>query len=361
MWQRALRAPNINELFNGGAQGFPGFTDICAGTPGGNLLAFCKAQFTAAGAAFPASGSYTQVNPQSEEVTYGNPNLRPEVSNTFTVGAVITPSFLPNVTLSADFWRLAVKNFISPTAAAVIENQCFNDFVASGNNPATFGTFATLGQTTAPNRCSFVSRQQDGELIFNVPFSNQGGGLATSGIDLQATVTHDVADLLDQSGDWGALDLNVAAQFLTEFVNVTGSGSVSKYKGLIDPSSPAVFATPDARPNYKFTTRLGYTLGEWRGVVTWSEDGGLRDCFTRRGPNTNGCAAHATNVRPYDRVDLAIRWNFADKYSADLVVDNLFNTNPPLGPYSRIGGINTLAETYDVLGTQAFIGLTAKL
>jgi len=358
MFQRALRAPNIFELFNGGTQGFPGITDPCKGAVPAAGTAFCTAQFAAAGSS-PYAPGYTQVNPQSEEVTFGNPSLKPETSNTFNVGAVLTPTFLPDVTASIDYWRIAVDKFISPTSVTGIENACRAAFAANG--AAAFVPFAQLGQTTAASPCAFVSRQADGELIFNVPITNQTGSLATSGVDFQISAQHDVADLLDQSGDWGALDVNAGLELLTEFV-----ASGTSYKGHIDASSPAVFASNDVRPNYKFDLRLGYTLGDWRAVVTWTETGGAVDCSTSTGHTfTNKCGTRTgvtgTNLRPYDKVDLAVRWNISEHYSADFIVNNVFNVSPPLGPYSLIGGINTVNDTYDVLGTQGFIGLTAKL
>jgi outer membrane receptor protein involved in Fe transport len=347
MWQRALRAPNIFELFNGGTQGFPAISDPCA-VGGPQPAAFCTAQFKQGvngTSSEPWTAGYQQVNGQSEEVSFGNASLKPETSNTFTAGVVVTPTFLPDVTASVDFWRISVDRFIGLTGIPTIEAQCQAKFNAVGS--AAFVPFATLGQTTATSPCAFVARQADGELVFNVPVVNQPGTLSTSGVDLQLTVTHEVADLLDEQGDWGALDLNVAVEFLTKFLSNTGSS----FKGKIDDTSPADFTAGAARPNYKFDVRVGYTLGDWRAVVTWNEYGRLIDDATPR----------HINIRPYDKVDLAIRWNFSDKYSADFIVNNVFDVNPPIGPYSLAGGINTLNNTYDVLGTQGFIGLTAKL
>src|SRR6185295_14926907 len=48
-YQRADRAPNLNELFENGDQSFPPYTDRCAGVPTGNRLAQCQNQFAAAG------------------------------------------------------------------------------------------------------------------------------------------------------------------------------------------------------------------------------------------------------------------------------------------------------------------------
>src|SRR5262249_22765601 len=44
-YQRADRAPNLNELFENGDQSFPPYTDRCAGTPAGNTLLQCQNQF----------------------------------------------------------------------------------------------------------------------------------------------------------------------------------------------------------------------------------------------------------------------------------------------------------------------------
>lgn len=352
MWQRALRSPNIFELFNGGTQGFPGFADPCAtsgAAASAPLAAFCTAQFKQGVNGNPTgqpwSNAYKAVNPQSEEVTFGNQNLKPETANTFTAGVVVTPTFLPDVTASVDFWRISVDHFIGTTGVNTVEGQCQARFAAVG--PAAFVNFATIGQTTAASPCAFIARQADGEAVFDVPVINQGGTLSTSGVDLQLGVTHEVADLLEQDGDWGALDLNVAVELLTKFLSSTGSS----FKGKTDSTSPADFTLGETRPNYKFNVRLGYTLGDWRAVVTWNELGRVIDVSTGKG----------FNVRPYDKFDLAIRWNITDKYSADLIVNNVFNVNPPLGPYSLAGAINTFNDSYDVLGTQGFIGLTAKL
>ncbi|HWC64110.1 MAG TPA: TonB-dependent receptor, partial [Rhizomicrobium sp.] len=43
----------------------------------------------------------------------GNPNLVPEVGHTYTVGTVLTPSFIPNLTLSVDYYRINLYGAIT--------------------------------------------------------------------------------------------------------------------------------------------------------------------------------------------------------------------------------------------------------
>src|SRR6185369_15245374 len=95
-YQRAVRAPNLVELFGPQIHALDGTTDPCAGlaaTPTSPLVARCAAVhgYTTAQVlgieANPANQYYGLVG--------GNPNLNPETSDTYSVGVVIQPSFLP--------------------------------------------------------------------------------------------------------------------------------------------------------------------------------------------------------------------------------------------------------------------------
>jgi outer membrane receptor protein involved in Fe transport len=368
MWQRALRAPNVNDLFNGGAQGFPGVTDPCAGAallhPVTAVDAACKTWFAQTGAAGAEVDGYQQVNGQYESVAYGNPNLKPEVSNTFTVGTVITPSFLPGVTASVDYYHIAIHNFIGSAygGSQSVADTCLASIEAG--NP--IGSFVGIGDnsvpTTFPNSCRFTTRLPDGEMAFDLPNSNSGD-VHTGGIDLQVSAQHDLADLFGDSGDWGSVDLNFTASFLTQYFDSTGGcggagnpggipgepGACS-IKGHVDFFGQAVFSTADIRPNFKSGLHLGYTIDDWRFMFSWNHISAVTDPF-----------GTGINLPEYDTFDLATRWNFSENYSLDLTINNLFDKHPPLGPYSLLGGINTIAEAYDVLGRQASIAITAKL
>lgn len=339
MWQRAVRAPNINELFNGGSDGFPAVKDRCQGATGAVATA-CANQFAAVGVAYnPAT--FTQSNPQEEAVAFGNPNLTPEKSNIYTLGAVITPTFLPDVTFSADFWRISINNFIGAAfgSAQNVLDTCLNANNGTGTRP-----FQELDPAFG-NACDLVTRTGSGDLLFSIPGENVNlGDLKTSGLDLQLNAQHELADLLGQSGDWGALDFSGTVSFLTEYSDPIAGD----LKGAVDSSGIASSAGSSLRPNYRFTNRFGYTLADWRVVLTWYESGPIKH--------------NAINpIATYNKFDLAVRWNITDQYAADLIVNNLFNAGAPLGRFSAQNQINTFPNDYDVMGTQMMIGLTAKL
>ncbi len=65
-----------------------------------------------------ASGPFldplTHFNPGGiQTISQGNPNLVPESSRTYTGGVVLTPSFIPGLTISADYYQIKLKNAIT--------------------------------------------------------------------------------------------------------------------------------------------------------------------------------------------------------------------------------------------------------
>lgn len=67
---------------------------------------------------------------QYNQFSGGNTQLTPEVSDTFSVGAVLSPGgFLQGLMISAEYFDIQVKNAIGTVGAQIILNQC----LASGN------------------------------------------------------------------------------------------------------------------------------------------------------------------------------------------------------------------------------------
>lgn len=155
LYQRAVRAPNINELFSPvvGATGSLS-NDPCAGASvPAQIAAICLAQGAGSvgNIAKPVSG---QINIFSG----GNPNLKAEKSDTFTIGAVINPPSLRNFSLSVDYYKIKIGNAIDTTPPQITVNQCFlTDLNAASpacssiiRNPLT-GSLSGLPQYGVPS------------------------------------------------------------------------------------------------------------------------------------------------------------------------------------------------------------------
>ncbi len=153
-YAQAVRAPNINELFNPAQGAFFRPVDPC---DAGNLVsgadpalrqANCEALFAQLG--FDptlGTGSYAYVDPLTARFSgsvSGNPDLQEETAKTWTVGTQITPSFLPGFVLSVDYYNIEIEDAINAVSAQDIVDNCVDS--SSINN-----AFCTLVDRNSAN------------------------------------------------------------------------------------------------------------------------------------------------------------------------------------------------------------------
>ena len=123
---RSRRArPNVSENAFPSIPNFAnGFIDPCnINAIGANAIrtANCNTALTAAQrATLPLAGYSLGI------ISGSNPNLNEEKSDSYTVGAVITPRFLPGFSLTADYYDITVKGVIVSLSAQTIVNNCYD-------------------------------------------------------------------------------------------------------------------------------------------------------------------------------------------------------------------------------------------
>jgi outer membrane receptor protein involved in Fe transport len=81
----------------------------------------------------PNGGSYAATGVGYTGTTLGNLNLVPERADSWNIGAVFTPRFLPGFNFSADYFRIEMADAIGTYSAQQIINRCFEglaDFCA---------------------------------------------------------------------------------------------------------------------------------------------------------------------------------------------------------------------------------------
>jgi outer membrane receptor protein involved in Fe transport len=206
-YSRAIRAPNIAELFDPaqGATFRP--ADPCDvinqnATP--NRKANCIAAATALGIQNPTAFINNYADPLTGRfggTIGGNPNLTEEKATTWTVGTVIQPSFVPGLTLSADYYSIKIRDAISTVTAQDIVNTCYDNTTF----PNQFcGLFERIGPTasgatsaTQPNLFGFRTLNQR---VLNF------GRIETAGIDFSANYRFTLWDKnnisLGLNGNW---------------------------------------------------------------------------------------------------------------------------------------------------------------
>src|SRR6185312_12062287 len=197
-YNRAVRAPNVIELFAPQNVVLDGTADPCAGLTAANpLVATCASLFhlTTAQVLAIEKNPANQYNGQ----TGGNPNLKPETSDTYTAGLVWQPTFAPGLNLSADYFDIRVNSFIGRIGANLILNQC----IASASATSAF--------------CTLIHRDANGSLFLSPQGFVQDttlntGSLKTTGVDFNAAYRTDLSAL--GLGDNGSLSASLIGTWL---------------------------------------------------------------------------------------------------------------------------------------------------
>ena len=356
-YARAVRAPNIAELFNPVTTGLTSLaTDPCAGaapTTNASLRAVCLVQ----GAPVGSIGSIT--NPtagQANNTSGGNLNVKPEVATTYTVGAVISPSFLPGLNLTVDYYNIKVNRAItSPTAIDVL-NKCFRNITAaSAADPACGSSVISRSATTG-------GLDGDTNVVRGVitQLSNSGR-LFTDGIDLAINFRQDMGFA------------KLALSFIGNYTFHSNFRSDVADPVSVDRDCTGYFSTNCAsiQPKFQWSQRTTISFEDidfsvlWRHIDRVSYEGQASN-FAARGFTTanrtlysgnlpNGTGPYNFNfIRPYDYIDLAARFGISKNLDLTIGVSNVFNVQPPLtgtnaGTTSFNSG-NTYPSTYDTLG-----------
>jgi outer membrane receptor protein involved in Fe transport len=287
-YQRAVRAPNIGELFTPQVVGLDGSSDNCAaplkaGSTTTLTTGYTFAQCALSGVTAAQFGNIAP-NPafQYNGFLGGNPSLAPEVADTYSVGFVLTPRVVPNLSISLDYFDIKIKDVIAPIGGDVILNNCLN-----GVNTAVY--------------CPLVHRGTGGTLWltpngFVTDINKNEGGLSTKGIDLKASYR---------------IPLPAAGSLLLGFEGTALQNLIT---------------TPVAGgPSYDCRGFFGSTCGAedpaWRHVLnaTWST--------------------------PWDAFDLTLRWRYIGSDKSELTSSNPFLTGTPFGPLSSIPAYNYIDLT----------------
>ncbi len=331
-YQRAVRAPNVIELFT--AQGLNLFDidgDPCGPvTPGVFQATLAQCQATGV----PA-GSYQQVALTSPAAQYqflqgGNPNLAPETAETYTYGVVFTPSFIPGFSLSVDYYDIEVTNLIGTVGADITLTACYED-----NDPAA---------------CARINRSPLGQIWVGGGFvtdtNTNIGGLHTSGVDIVANYRMNLDDL--GMTDKGTMSFNFVGSWLEQHVTDPGSG-IAPFDCVGTYACGG--ATP--RPEWRHRARATWET-PWNASVslTWRHVGEV----TLWNGNT-ARLDYAFEAENY--FDLSGNWEVKDGVVFRGGINNLFDDDPQLSSsVGTTGNGNTYPQTYDSFGRYIFMGVT---
>jgi iron complex outermembrane receptor protein len=355
-FNRAVRAPNVNELFSPlhVTNSSEVSSDPCSaqGSGGHAAASLAACQRTGVTAAQygdgrdPAVGGTDTIlqcpSGQCGTALGGNLKLTPEVSDTYSGGVVITPRFIPGLIVSVDYFNIDVDNAIAV--------QPIN---------LTLGNCLTSGAD-----CSLIVRQANGSL-FGSSLATGGyitqadvniGHIQTEGVDFAASYRLDLESL--GLHDSGQLQFKFDGTWTSHlnYQPVPGQGQYN-CAGLYGVSCG--LPTPNWRHQLRVTWISPWSFNlsaQWRYLSGSRFDGNQANPLL----NVGAFDANDASIGAYSYLDLSASWKVRPKLTLRAGVNNVLDTNPPVldNTITSAGSPNTF-NSYDLLGRQIFIGLTA--
>ncbi|MBY8824266.1 TonB-dependent receptor domain-containing protein [Sphingomonas colocasiae] len=295
---RDIRAPALAELFQGASQAAVTVIDPVT------------------------AQTVTTVGP-----VLGNSALTPEIADTLTAGIVLTPTAIPRLRMSLDFFDIKVKDIITSLNAQSIVDRCY---------------------TTQPEVCSQITRV-NGQItrIAVAPVNLQS--LRTTGLDMELDYRLPMTGLLgDNAGD---LSFRALVSYVGK-LTLTDGATVTRLAGSVD--QPTIQGL-GGQPHWRFNLRTTYEQGPVTvsAAARYVGGGMINRAYTAKDINIL-----SINGRVY--FDLSMQYEVIrqDKRAIELfaAIDNVMDRDPPIAG----GGFNTAATVrslYDQIGRTYTAGL----
>ena len=300
-----IRAPSLQELYNPGSTSIQVVSDpFRPGNPTTNIFALNR----------------------------GNPNLTPEKARTYTAGIVLTPSFVPGLNLSVDWYSIRIEDAIVSAGFPYILAQC-----AAGN--ATFCPFIIR------DAAGIISTIESGPV--NAAFNK------TSGIDFQADYRRELGE--------GRLHLGLIGNYMHEFV-IDSLGVKFDQAGSLNRAPPNTGTQGAPKLRVTFNTSYSTDRASIGAQVRAFGKAKLNNAWVE------GVDVDDNDVPSVAFLDLRTSY-FLDtekRFQAYLAIDNVLNREPPIIPHGPQAGIPyfyvpTRTDIYDALGRSWRAGIRVKL
>ncbi|MFE8583372.1 TonB-dependent receptor plug domain-containing protein [Sphingomonas sp. NCPPB 2930] len=290
---RSIRSPAITEVFNPTSRAFDSGNDPCDARYVGNgpNPAVRRANCVAAG-----------INPDSFTSNFsdftvpvtvaGNPNLRNEKADSWTVGAIAQPRFIPGLSIAVDWVNIKLNDAIASLGGTDILNACYD----SSSYPNQF--------------CGLLDRGADGQITTIREGYYNAAVLETAG--LQSTIAYRLP--LDRVGltDAGTVGLSVNYFYRDKLQTQVGTGDINHNAGEI------------GYPRHSGTANLTYEGRNFNVLFQGQYTGKVRFDMDE--------AANARDVKgasDWMVFNTTVGMKVNEQFNLRFIVDNVFNARPP--------------------------------
>lgn len=263
------------------------------------------------------------------QTTGGNPNVAPEKADSLTAGLVLQPSFIPGLSISADYWRISISDAIGQLGPQRIADQCF---------------------AGSAELCALITRDPATNVITDLRniFININEEIA-SGIDFEL-------DYRMRLGGDQRLSLRAfGSRLLERAIIVPGAPK----EDLLGQYAQIVAGDFFSYPKLQGTLNVTYDVGPFSlfAQERYISSGKLRNTFVE------GVDVDNNHVPAVFYTDLGMTWRVEDgrrSFEFFGFATNLFDRNPPLAPqpFSALNGtVQTNRQLYDVRGRRFQVGI----
>ena len=356
-YSRSQRAPNITELFSPPRPDSDSLSDPCEGLlqdgsgldqPEGSggqnadlaiVTANCladpgiQAYFSDVDNIDPDTGLYYEFDPSSsvQGPNSGNPNVKEETADTFTVGAIFQPRWIDNFTLIVDYYSIEIEDAITSISTQNTVDLCYS-------------------AADYPNNkfCDVITRSPtSGEVVEVINYQENLNSETVEGIDLSLDYRFELPKVP------GRFDVDFRySHYITdevEFEGIAGTVLTSTSLGEIN------------TPENEARLRMGYSNGPFRTsyTITYAE-GGVDDLLNN--PNPGDDRYFSVGDEYFHRVYASYTFGDDDQYRVYGGVNNIFDNLGPLLPSGLDNGssLNIVESLNDPTGREFYVGLRAS-
>lgn len=315
---RSVRSPAVTELFNPTSQIFTTASDPCdqrfreAGPNPSTRQANCAAD------GLPADFQSNIVDFTAKGTLQGNPNLANETANAWTVGAILRPRFLPGLTLTADWVDIELQGAVESLDATTTLNACYDD----PNFPTGI--------------CDQFTRDANGQITFIQTGYANAASRQFQGLIAELAWRFDTPFL----GAGSRVDLGVNYLYIDQLETRVGQGDLATLRGSIGYSK------------HQFTANARYANDDFSWLVQAQFIGPA--LFDPDEPANNRDIPGVGSVVFFNTT---VSIPVADRFDLRLIVDNVFDTDPP---FPSPGGGGQVTYFDGVLGRYFKVGARVR-
>ena len=273
----------------------------------------------------PITGLAADCNAQVLGINTGNPYIKPETSDTWTVGVIWEP--MPGLSGTLDYWNIVTKDQITiGSVQAVLNNP--------GNFPA-----ATVGRDSN----NLPGIPNSGTVLYvSTPFQN-ANTVKTDGIDLDIVWKYNLKE-------YGNLTTEFQWTHVFNYSQTLG-GIEYKYAGT---SGNYDVSSGSGTPQDRWNLILGWQYGSWNVTGTvrfvsgydelpWSNEGAQMpdDCLYHLSPAPGSTNEQTScSVGSFTTLDLSASYKGFKNWEIFGSIINVFNQKAPFAPAAAYGFVN---------------------